>query len=199
MGMFDDLIPGGGKAPQAAPPISPEQKKSIRIDALDKILAARRALEGSGSFMGTGFMAPTMSGVGGTNAASVRAAADTLKSSGALSKIMKMAAENGGKNPLTPMSNSDVDLIANSTANLDIAQPDEDFQRNTRLYEDAYKRAFEGASDNHQNLEEGLRWRQAVQSGKPYAAPRWNPGGRNPPAAQKNNIIEYDAKGNRIR
>jgi hypothetical protein len=55
--------------------LTPEQKRSIRIDALDKTLAARRAIQGSNSFLGTGFMAPTAANFGGTNAAKVKAAA----------------------------------------------------------------------------------------------------------------------------
>lgn len=103
--------------------------------------------KGSKKWFGTGFLAPTMAKFGGTTAAGQEVNASRLKSTAALNKIMEMAKVNGGKNPLTPMSNSDVDLIANTTANLDVRQPDEDYQKNVQRYRDFYWKTFTAADD----------------------------------------------------
>lgn len=148
-------------APAPPPTLSPEALRAARIDAIDKIILARKLREKSANeWFATGFLADTASKIGGTPAKSVKTGSDTLKSAGALANIIKMAAANGGKNPLTPMSNSDVDLIANGTANLDIGQADTDYQDNVGLYEDAYRRGFQGAGGT--NLEQAIAWRKRM-------------------------------------
>ena len=58
---------------------------------------------------------------------------------------MEMAKANNGKNPLTPLSEGDFANIAKSISNLDIGQPDEQFQKNAGTYRDIYTRALRGA------------------------------------------------------
>jgi len=133
--------------------LTPEALKSVRLDAAKKFLLARQLKKKSEEgLFATGFMAPTMAGWGGTNAADVEAGAGTLKAGGALAEILKLTAQNGGKNPFTPMSNSDVDLIARNVANLDVKQTDKTFQQSVGAYEGAYKRGFMGAGGNYNAL-----------------------------------------------
>lgn len=134
------------KKMQAGSTLTSDKLKSVRQDAVNKIQLARK-LKGRSrnEWFATGFGAPTMAGFGGTAARGVQAGADTLKAGGALAEVLKLTAANGGKNPFQPMSNSDVELIARNTANLDIGQPDKDFQSAVQQYEDAYRRAFIGA------------------------------------------------------
>lgn len=70
--------------------------------------------------------------------------------------MLKMTAANGGKNPFTPMSNGDVELISRNVANLDVGQPDADFQAAVQQYEDAYRRAFIGAKGSQKALRDAL-------------------------------------------
>lgn len=82
--------------------------------------------------------------LGGTAASDINADIGTLKSGGALTDILKMTQETG-KNPFTPMSNSDVDLIARNKGNLDQAQSPKNFFANLGNYERAYTNAYGGA------------------------------------------------------
>jgi hypothetical protein len=81
---------------------------------------------------------------GGTAAADINADIGTLKAGGALSEVLKMTQETG-KTPFTPMSNSDVDLIARNKGNLDQAQSPKNFFSNLKGYQDGYVRAYAGA------------------------------------------------------
>lgn len=131
--------------------------------------------KGSKKWFGTGFLAPTMAGFGGSTAAAQEVNASKLKSTAALNKIMEMAKANGGKNPLTPMSNSDVELIANTTANLDVRQPDEDYRKNVKRYRDFYWKTFTAADDqiiaSGGKTKNPFRLKQQ-QAGPPKNAPR---------------------------
>lgn len=173
--------------PKPAPVPTADQLRLGRIDALDKIIAAQDAVGLSkNKYFSTGFLAPTMANFGGTPARSVQAKTSTLKSAGALKDIIAMAQANGGKNPLTPMSNSDVELIASGKANLDIGQDDQSFQDAVGLYEDAYRRAFQAAGGKPQELPAAVAWRrrvQAKQQGKSVGS----------------QVIKFDAQGNRIK
>ena len=143
-------------AAQAGSAITPDKLKAVRVDALNKIITARRLTSQSrDGWFATGFLAPTAAKIGGTPARSAQAMADTLKSGGALSEILKMTAATG-KNPFTPMSNSDVDLISRNLANLDIGQSDADFQRQVGTYEGAYRRAWKGAKGSDRALLDAL-------------------------------------------
>lgn len=173
--------------PKPVIPLTPKQLQAGRIDALDKINAARdaRNLSRNGWFA-TGFGAPTMSNIGGTPAKTVMAKTDKLKAAGALRDIIEMSQANGGKNPLTPMSGSDVEVIARNKANLDIGQNDESFQGEVGLVEDAYRRAFQAVGGNLGDLEKALEWRrreQAKLEGKKVGS----------------TVRKYDAQGNPVR
>lgn len=142
---------------QAGTTLTPDKLKAVRVDALNKIILARQLKDKSrNGWFATGFMAPTMSGFGGTAARDVQAKADTLKAGGALAEVLKLTAANGGKNPFQPMSNSDVELISRNVANLDIGQSDGEFQRATDQYEGAYSRAFLGANGSQKALRDAL-------------------------------------------
>lgn len=181
--MFDPksgrAVPIPGYRPKgAAPAVTPDQMKAVRVDALNKIITARRlASQSRDGWFATGFLAPTAAKIGGTPARSAQAMADTLKSGGALSEILKMTAATG-KNPFTPMSNSDVDLISRNLANLDIGQSDADFQRQVGTYEGAYRRAWKGAKGSDRALLDALnklglatpQERQMLQGGHPAPA-----------------------------
>lgn len=168
-------------------PLSPEAMQSARLDAMDKIALARRLRsKSSNDWFATGFLANTMSNFGGTPATTVKAGAGTLRSGGAIANILKATQANGGKNPFTPMSNSDVDLIANNTANLDIGQQDSDFQQAVGLYEDAYRNAYIGAGGDPNKLDAEIEARArflAKQQGR-ASGPR---------------VIKYDANGRRVK
>ena len=82
---------------------------------------------------------------GGQPANNIAADAGSLESGGALNKVMKMAADNGGKNPLVPMSNSDVQMLGRGIGNLDQSQSPENYFANLNNYAGGAKRAYAGA------------------------------------------------------
>jgi hypothetical protein len=119
---------------------------SVRAEALDKIRLARTLQQRSrDGWFATGFGASTMGSIGGTGAYDVRQDTETLKNAGALTRIMEMAKQNGGKNPLTPLSNSDFQALASSLSNLDTSQSDGQYQANVQRVIDLYTRAYQGA------------------------------------------------------
>ncbi len=119
---------------------------SVRAEALDKIRLARSLQQRSrDGWFATGFGASTMGSIGGTGAYDVRQDTETLKNAGALTRIMEMAKTNGGKNPLTPLSNSDFQALASSLSNLDTSQSDGQYQANVQRVIDLYTRAYQGA------------------------------------------------------
>ncbi|WP_372732234.1 hypothetical protein [Novosphingobium sp.] len=130
----------------AAPQKSNADLELIRNEAIDKIRLARslRQRSRTGLFT-TGLGAGLARNIGGTAAYDVNADVETLKSAGALQRIMELAQASGGKNPLTPLSNSDFKALSDSLANLDTAQSDEQFERNVKRVEDLYERAFRSA------------------------------------------------------
>lgn len=177
---------------QASTALTPDKLKAVRVDALNKIITARRlANQSRDGWFATGLFAPTAAKIGGTPARSAQAMADTLKSGGALSEILKMTAATG-KNPFTPMSNSDVDLISRNLANLDIGQSDADFQRQVGTYEGAYRRAWKGAKGSDRALIDALnklglanpQERQMLQGGG-RPAPKGQP-------RQQSRVIDFN-------
>ena len=134
-----DALPGNDKI---KPPFSPEDLKAANAEARDNIQTIQRLFEGSNSWFGTGFLADTMSGWGGSNAANVKTDIGKLNSSSALRKIIQMAQDNGGRNILAPMSGSDVEVIAKSVGNLDQSQSDQHFQDSLLPYLRAHMSAF---------------------------------------------------------
>lgn len=116
---------------------------SVRHEALDKIKLARTLQQRShDGWFATGLGAATMSKVSGTGAYDVLQDTETLKNEGALTRIMEMSKQNGGKKPLTPLSNSDFQALASSLSNLDTSHSDAQFQANVQRVIDLYTRAY---------------------------------------------------------
>lgn len=137
-----DFGPNGELIP-AKEPIGENDLAAARADAKAKLEALDRMEALSNSWFGTGFGAPTAAKFGGTNAATIAEMAQGIGAEGALQKVMKMSKENGGKNPLTPLSEGDFTNISKSVANLSVAQSDEEFRRQVNIYRDIFKRAYQ--------------------------------------------------------
>lgn len=119
---------------------------AVRAEALDKIRLARTLQQRSrDGWFTTGIGAKAAGYFSGTPAYDVAQDTETLKNAGALTRIMEMAKQNGGKNPLTPLSNSDFQALASSLSNLDIGQSDDQYQRNVQSVIDLYSRAYQGS------------------------------------------------------
>ena len=129
-----------GKAP------GKQDLAAVRAEALEKIRLARTLQQRSrDGWFTTGIGAKTTGYFSGTPAYDVAQDTSTLKNAGALTRIMEMAKQNGGKNPLTPLSNSDFEALASSLSNIDPGQSDEQYQRNVQTVIDLYTRAYRGA------------------------------------------------------
>lgn len=126
--------------------LSPEDSTAVREEAKQKLALIdsldQRSREG---WFATGFGSRAAGLIPSTPAYDVAADVQTVGASGALQRIMEMAAANGGKNPLTPLSNADFIALGQSIANLDPSQTDAQFQRNLQVYRDIYRRAYIGA------------------------------------------------------
>lgn len=127
-------------------PLNPQALQGVAADAMSKLQTIDRIRGNVDTAIlpAVGFGAPTAAGIGGTNAYDVRSDIDTLKSGGALTEVLKMT-QATGKNPFTPMSNSDVQLISTNTGNLDQGQSRGNFDKNLGNYQGAYTRAYAGA------------------------------------------------------
>lgn len=143
--------PDGTEKPKT-PQMTPQQLAAIREDALGKVnqvRTIRRMLKDGGVRQGdfipeTGGLGFLISKTGYGNASDIAARAETLKSGAALTEIQKWIRETG-KNPLTPMSNSDVELLSKNTGNLSLNQPESSFRAALEAYERAYSNAYIGA------------------------------------------------------
>jgi hypothetical protein len=131
-------------------PLNQQALQSVSSDAMSKLQTIDRIRNNIDDawLPAVGFGAETAAQIGGTNARNVQADIGSLKAGGALSEVLKMS-QATGKNPFTPMSNSDVELIARNTANLDQGQSPGNFNSNLGNYRNAYTKAYAGA--------EGLR------------------------------------------
>lgn len=131
---------------EAKSPLNPQQIQSAKTDAMSKLQTIDRIRANDrNSWLPTiGLGAETAAGIGGTGAANIATDLDTLKSGSALSEVLKMT-QATGKNPFTPMSNSDVQLIANNVGNLSQRQDRPNFMANLDNYENAYRNAYVGA------------------------------------------------------
>lgn len=129
-----------------APSLSKEEMDGVRNDALQKVKLARSLRRRSkNDWFATGFGASTASDIPGTSAYDVKSDTKSLAAGGGLQRVMELAKTNGGKNPLTPLSNTDFQALSDSVANLDMAQSDEQYQRNVQIIEDIYARAYKAA------------------------------------------------------
>lgn len=160
---------------------NPEELAAVRAEAIDKIKLARslqqRSREG---WFTTGFGSAIARQVGGTGAYDLAKDTDTLRNAGALTRIMEMAKQNGGKNPLTPLSNSDFEALASSLSNIDPSQSDEQYQANVQRIIDLYQRAYQGAggTDLEGDIDPSKR-RQPVAGVAGAAMPGATPGAPN--------------------
>lgn len=135
--------------------LNPDTLAAVRADAVTKINSIRQI---RGRIEGMPFPNATGAGFGdwlrhvpATAAHGIDAKIGTLKAGGALSEVLKLSAATG-KNPFTPMSNSDVELISRNIGNLDQGQPAKDLIGELDLYERAYGRAFIGAKGDPRKL-----------------------------------------------
>lgn len=139
-----EIIPGGPADPNRGKADS--DKASVRAEAVDKIKLARDLINRSKTgWFTTGFGSGAAGYFKGTPAYDVAQDTETLKNAGALTRIMEMSAQNGGKNPLTPLSNADFQALASSLSNLDTGQSDAQYQANIQRVIDLYDRAYKGA------------------------------------------------------
>lgn len=90
---------------------------------------------------------PLVSNIPGTDAYDVRNASERIGKAGALAKILDMT-KTTGKNPFTPMSNSDVQLIADTTGSVDTGLSGGEYDRQLNQYQNAYVRGYAGAAGN---------------------------------------------------
>jgi hypothetical protein len=139
--------------------LTPDQLATARADAANKINVIRdiRRKMATGWLPDVGFGAETLAKIGGTDARDISSSIETLQASGALAEILKMSMQNGGKNPFTPMSNADVNLIARSQGNLDQGQSKDQFLKNLDVYERAYGNGFVGAGGAPKALRDRYR------------------------------------------
>lgn len=140
--------------PAAQPKLNPTDLAAARQDALRRAAIARQ-LETSSreDWFSTGFLAPTFSQYGGTAANVVTQNIDALKAGGALQTLLDMV-KSSGKNLLTPLSNSDVQLLSNAKQlPLDVSMRDTDFQKNARQYYEANRRAFIAAGGSAKDFD----------------------------------------------
>ncbi|WP_143066873.1 hypothetical protein [Sphingobium sp. YR768] len=138
------------------------EKAAVRAEAVDKIKLARSLIQRSrDGWFTTGFGAGMAGSFNGSAAFDVAKDTETLKNAGALTRIMEMAATNGGKNPLTPLSNSDFQALASSLSNLDTGQSDGQYQANVQRVIDLYTRAYQaaGGSDIEGDIDPSKRRR----------------------------------------
>lgn len=131
---------------QTRDPLNPTALGRMSADAMAKLQTIDRIKRNadSGLLPTIGFGAETVAGIGGTPAKDVATDLGNLKAGGALAEVLKMS-QDTGRNPFTPMSNSDVELISRNIANLDQGQSRENFDANLKNYQDAYTRAYAGA------------------------------------------------------
>lgn len=125
---------------------NPAQLETVRNDAMNKLETIKRIGTNyqDSALPAVGWGAETVSQMGGTNAANIATALEELKAGSALSEVMKMT-QATGKNPFTPMSNSDVDLISRNVASVNQRQSPNDFFSALNPYIKSYQRAYAGA------------------------------------------------------
>lgn len=134
------------KEAEAANPFNRQQLSSAAADAMNKLRTIDRISQqyNQSTLPVVGFGAETLAGFGGTGAANVQTDINTLKAGGALSEVLKMT-QATGKNPFTPMSNSDVELISQNIGNLSQKAGPSTFFPNLDNYKRAYQKAYVGA------------------------------------------------------
>lgn len=166
-------------------PKTDQEKEALRNEALSKIaLGLSLKNRSANGWFTTGFGSGIAGSFSGTPAYDLKQDTATLQNAGALQRIMEMSAQNGGKNPLTPLSNSDFQALSQSLSNLDPAQSDEQYQRNVQRVVDLYKRAYAGAGGT--NLQGDLAKAKSPADQKRQDDPRAVTIGNAPPPSGGN-------------
>lgn len=158
-------IPGLPPEQGTPAPQTPADLEAVRNEALDKIrLGLSLQQRSKNGWFTTGVGSSLAGWFRGTPAYDLAEDTKTLKNAGALTRVMEMSKQNGGKNPLTPLSNSDFEALSNSLTNLDPGQSDEQYQANVQRTIDLYKRAYAGAGgkDLEGDLDPSKRKRRDV-------------------------------------
>ena len=96
--------------------------------------AAAKRMSREGWFA-TGFGATTARDISGTTAADIAGLIDTIGNKTAIDQLQELKAAGTA---LTPVSNTDIELLKNSVASLNQAQSDEEFQRSMDVIMDAF-------------------------------------------------------------
>ena len=131
--------------------LTPKQIQAGRSDAWEKIKLIRNIRERikrKDGYMGvdlipeTGLLGKIASQVGGTRASGIAADLETIRGGGIIAKITDMMAATGGKNPFSPMSNVEGQLVGTSIGNLDLNQPKDTLLSSLDRYERAYTDAL---------------------------------------------------------
>lgn len=134
---------------EAQNPFNPMTLQSLQDDAMQKLGVIDRISENynNSTLPAVGFGSGMASGIPGSGAAQLRVNMGELSNAGALQRIKELTAQNGGKNPLTPMSRSDVDLVSSSVSGVDPNQQGPvEFFRSIEPYKRSYINAYAGAS-----------------------------------------------------
>ena len=127
-------------AEKAAKPQKPDLGSTLSLNN-----TARHARELSKNWFATGFGAETAQKFGGTSARSIAADLEKLKANEAINQINELSKQ-GIK--LTPLSDSDMRLLASMAVSTDIGIPDEDFQnRMNKLIDISRKIYIAGGGD----------------------------------------------------
>lgn len=160
--------------------LNPGKLRDVRIDAASKIntiRAIRRELDSMSFPNVTGVgLGDWMKAIPGTGARGIDAKIKNLQAGGALAEVLKMSAQTG-RNPFTPMSNSDVQLISQNIGNLDQGQGLHDFIGQLDAYERAYGNAFVGAGGSRKLLSDRNRGDGPFPGKGQKAAPQSGPKG----------------------
>ncbi len=131
----------------AKSPFNGEQLQSVKDGAWRNLQRIGRINENyrEGWAPTIGFGSGAMRSIGGTRANDVATDLGGLQKSNALTEIMKMT-QATGKNPFTPMSNTDVDTIAQSLGSASLDQSPDGFFKNLDDYKQAAIKAYAGSS-----------------------------------------------------
>lgn len=144
----------GGPADKSPPVLNAGQKSSARDDVAYRVGLARQLKSKTGGLTGTGLFGPILSNIGATNAADAEAIIKNLQQKGAMSSILEMLQETGGKNPFTPMSMGEVEIIAGAKMPpLGVGLSDEINKQSSREIERAGLKAYRALGGTPAQLE----------------------------------------------
>jgi hypothetical protein len=135
------------KEAEARNPLNPAQLQSVNegawrnLQRIGRINKNHKEAWGPTIGMGSDFMRS----IGGTNANNIATDLGGLQKANALTEIMKIT-QATGKNPFTPMSNTDVDTIAQSLGSASLDQTPKGFFESLDDYKQAAIKAYAGSA-----------------------------------------------------